>query len=146
MWKPPLWPLIKVNFDGSIFRDEDFVGAGVLPYSPNAIEIIAATKALKFALNIGLSSIVLEGDSKITINALQSRGPSLVEFGNQIEEAKLLASQFTVVEFGHSRRQGNSIAHNIARHARHVSKFVMWMEELPPHLPTVILAESASFS
>lgn len=69
LWQPPPWPLIKVNLDGSVFRDEDFASAGVvirddkgkviasmsdlfqLPYSPNAVEIIAATKGL-FGLEV----------------------------------------------------------------------------------------------
>lgn len=38
------------------------------------------------------------------------------------------------VMFKHIRRQGNSIAHNIARHARYVSGFAVWMEELLSHL------------
>lgn len=114
VWKPPSWPVIKVNFIGSVFKDEDSAGVGVvirddkgnaiasisnlfkLPYSPNAVEIIETTTTLRFALDIELSSIVLEGDSKTTIDALQSKGPSLAEVGNLIEEAKLLAIQFTI--------------------------------------------------
>lgn len=35
-----------------------------------AVEVIAAKKAFRFALDLGLSSIVLEGDSKNTIDVL----------------------------------------------------------------------------
>ena len=42
------------------------------PFSVNAVAVIATKKALKFALELGLSTIVLEGDSKHTIDALLS--------------------------------------------------------------------------
>lgn len=74
------------------------------------------------------------------IKAIQSNVPSMFEFVNLIKDAKLLVSQFATVEFSHIKRQGNSVAHNIARH---VSEFVMWMEDIPPHLSVVILVKSA---
>ena len=43
------------------------------------------------------------------------------------------------------RSQGNGAAHNSTRHARHVSEYTVWMEDVPPHLSTVIQAELASF-
>ena len=67
------------------------------------------------------------------------------EFGNLIEEAKWLSSQFDDVSYSHVRRQGNCAAHNTARHGRHVSEYMMWMEAIPPHLSTVILADLVSF-
>lgn len=77
-----------MNFDGSVFREENYAGVGTiiqddsgqvvasmaekfsLPYSIAAVEVIAAKKAFRFALDLGLSSIVLEGDSKNTIDVL----------------------------------------------------------------------------
>ena len=29
-WKPPLWPKVKVNFDGSLFREENIAGTGFI--------------------------------------------------------------------------------------------------------------------
>ena len=63
-------------------------------------------------------------------------------FGNLIEEAKWLSSQFGDVSFSHVRRQGNCAAHISARH---VSKYTVWMEDVPPHLFAVIQADLASF-
>ena len=58
---------------------------------------------------------------------------------------KQLSSQFVDVTYSHVRRQGNCAAHNTARHARHVSKYTMWMEVVPLHLSAVISADLASF-
>ena len=47
------------------------------------------------------------------------------------------------VEFQFMPRQANKLTYNIARHARYVSKFTVWMENVPPHLVSVIQADSA---
>ena len=47
------------------------------------------------------------------------------------------------VEFQFMPRQANKLTYNIARHARYVSKFTVWMENIPPHLVSVIQADSA---
>ena len=52
---------------------------------------MAAVKALIFAKYIGLSSLILEGDSKLIINTLKSEESSFAAYGHLIEEAKLLA-------------------------------------------------------
>ena len=163
IWKLPPWPRHKVNFDGAVFREENSAGVGVvirdeqglmvaamadkipLPYSVTAVEILAAVKALRFAGDIGLESFILEGDSRITIDALAGDNMEHAEFGNLIKEAKWLSSQFSDVSFSHVKRQGNFVAHNSARHARHVSEFTVWMEDVPPHLSAVIQANLAFF-
>ncbi|KAL4619791.1 hypothetical protein ACB092_06G105600 [Castanea dentata] len=122
-WKPPVSQKLKVNFDGAVFREEQRAGVGViirdehgsviatlaenfpLPFSINAVEVIAAKKALKSAYR-PLSSKV-----------------SLADIGHLIEEAKLYVDQLDEVEFVHVKRPGNKPAHNIARYVRHVSKF-----------------------
>ena len=146
---PPLLNL-KVNFDGSVFRDDNRAGVGViirdwngqvvmymaetfpLPFLVTAMEVIATTKALLFANDLDLPSIVLESDSKITIDALAGENSSLAEYGHLVDEAKELAKDFMYIEFSHVLRQKNSAAHNIARHARHVSEYSVWMEDVPP--------------
>lgn len=119
---PPPRSTFKVNFNGAVFRENNFAGVGVmirddkglvlasmfekylLPYLVTAIEVIVASKALWFALDNGLTSIILEGDSKITIETLKCADASLAAFGNLVEEAKILASRFTAVEFCHISR------------------------------------------
>nr|POF08281.1 putative ribonuclease h protein [Quercus suber] len=160
-WMPPPESKAKVNFDGAVFREMQRAGVGVivrnaegcvlasmaetfhLPFSVAAVEVIAAKKALQFARDIGLSSIILEGDSKITIDGLKSTYASLNEYGHLLVEAKEVAKQMEAVEFLHVPRQANKSAHNIAKHARHVSELTVWMEDVPPHLVSVIQADSA---
>ena len=144
-----------------MFREDNLAGVGVivrnsegsgvasmaesfqLPFSITAVEVIATKKALQFAFDLGLSSIVLEDDSKITIDGLRREELSLAEYGHLLDEARDIAKQLPKVEFNHVLRQDNKVAHNIAKHARHVSELLMWMEDVPPHLFPVIHAELA---
>ena len=99
--------MFKVNFDRAIFREEQQAGVGViirdehgkviasmadgssLPFSVDAVEAFAAKEALKFAQERGLSAIVLEGDSKRTIDSLLCEDISLAAIGHLIDEAKI---------------------------------------------------------
>ena len=114
-----------------------------LPLSITVVEVIAAKKALQFAIDLGLSSIVLEGDSKITIDGQRREELSLEEYGHLLNEAKDIAKQFADDEFNHVLRQANKAAHNIIRRARYFSEFSVWMEDVPSHLFLVIQAKSA---
>ena len=105
-----------MNFDGACFQDRNLAGATTiirdvngqilasmadtftLPHCIVAVEVIAAVKALRLALELGHTSIILEGDSKIAIEALQSGRPTLAEYGHLIEEAKMVAKSFEAVD------------------------------------------------
>ena len=99
--------MFKVNLDRAIFRKEQKAGVEViirdehgriiasmedsisLPFSIDAVEAFAAKEALKFAQERGLSAIVLEGDSKCTIDSLLCEDVSLATIGHLIDEAKV---------------------------------------------------------
>nr|XP_023892286.1 uncharacterized protein LOC112004288 [Quercus suber] len=120
---PPPWPDIKVNFDRACFQDEKLSGAAAvirdvngqvlaimadrfpLPHSIVAVEVTVAIKALKLALELGHTSIILEGDSKIAIEAMQTGLPPLADYGHLIEEAKMLAESFVAVVYSFVPRQ-----------------------------------------
>ena len=105
IWKPPPWSRHKVNFNGAGSMEDDSAGVGVvirdekdfmvaamaekipLPYLVTAVEVLAAIKALRLDGDIGLESFILEGDSKITIDALAGDNMEHAEFGNLIKEA-----------------------------------------------------------
>ena len=104
-----------------------------LPQTIVEIEILAALKALEFAADLGLISMVLEGDLEILMNALMDNSLSLASFGLFIPNIKAYAEFFRCTSFSHVRREGNIVAHNLARHACHVTSFSMWMEDVASH-------------
>ena len=104
-----------------------------LPQTIVEIEILAALKALEFAADLGLISMVLEGDLEILMNALMDNSLLLASFGLFIPNIKAYAEFFRCTSFSHVRREGNIVAHNLARHACHVTSFSMWMEDVASH-------------
>ncbi|XP_023908714.1 uncharacterized protein LOC112020383 [Quercus suber] len=87
---PPPLSSLKVNFDEATFKDIGKAGLGVvirnghgqvlaslseqihLPFSSDMVEALAAARATSFALEIGLSSFILEGNAQAVIKILNS--------------------------------------------------------------------------
>ena len=140
-WSPPVEDYHKVNFDGAIFKGEEKAGIGVtirncqgmvmaslsqkisLPQTVVELETLAATRALEFSIELGFSKVILEGDSETVIKALQDSSPSLAPFGLLIRDAQEAANIFTCISYLRVGRNGNSVAHNLARYARHITGF-----------------------
>ena len=61
----------------------------------------------------------MKGDSETIVNALKTGGHSHALFDIAIDDAITLSTKFLKVQFQHVRRQGNSLAHALARHAQH---------------------------
>ena len=73
--------------------------------------------------------------------ALQREGPSFACFGQLIEDTQDLFGLFNSCSVTHVRRKGNFLAHNLARHGRHISGLLIWMEKVPPQLNNVLIAD-----
>ena len=130
---------MKVNFDGAIFRETNESSLGVIvrdnqgrvrasfsknvPILPSSNDVgsTVAVRAIRFARELGLSSIILEGDSEVVINVLKSTESSLASFSHLIDSVKTSLEAFKHTCFLHTRRLGNFAAHNLTKHARGLS-------------------------
>ena len=65
-----------------------------LPLTIVELETLAAKKALEFATDLGLDSVVLEGHSEILMNALMDNSLLLASFGILIQDIKAYAEFF----------------------------------------------------
>nr|POE89523.1 hypothetical protein CFP56_55813 [Quercus suber] len=158
-WRPPPANCVKLNFDGAIFPELGKAGLGVvvhdchgnaiaslskqapLPFAPVIVEAMAAARAITFAQELGLQEFMLEGDSAAVINTLQSTEPSLTSYGHLLDSAKSTLVTSKCIACTHIRRDGNKVAHNLAKHARHVRGLLVWVEDIPPHLHDVLFAD-----
>ena len=159
-WSPPPAENFKVNFDGATFKEIRKAELGAViwnslgqpiaslselvnpPYSSNIVEAMAASRAIYFSQEIGLNSFILEGDSKAMIKCLRSDDNSFSPFGHILAAAKATTETNCCISFSHIRKLGNSVAHNLAKHARHVRDFSVWMEDVPPHLQAILSADN----
>ena len=152
---------MKVNYDGAVFREtsEARLGAVIrnsagrvvascveritLPQIVAELEATAARRAILLAKELNLSSITLEGDSEIINRALQDVEQSFATFGNLIVEIRFHVDSFLNCNFFfYVKRKRNYVTHSFVRHMKHVSGLVVWKEEVPPLIVSVLLAYS----
>ena len=48
--------------------------------------------------------------------------------------------------YSHVKREGNKVAHSLARYSIYISDFLVWMETVPPPLVSLVLADMAGIS
>ena len=158
-WSPPPVSWVKVNFDGALFKESDSAGLGViirndlgqvmaasaqtipLPTSVETVEVLAARNAICLARELQFNKIIIEGDSEVVIKTLNRSSASSTSFGHLIRDIKCAAAAFSEIKFCHTRRQGNKVAHAIARSACNFSPFIVWMEDVPPDILSVYSSE-----
>lgn len=93
------------------------------------------------AKDLSLSSSILERDSEINTRAFQDTEQSLASFGNLVEEIKTLTDSFLSCSVSYVKRKGNFVSQNLARYVKHVSSSVIWVEEVPPHIVPILMAD-----
>ena len=98
---------------------------------------MVAVRFVNFAQDLSLPLIIIEVDSKINIKTLCSKDESFSSNGHLIAEAKLSTVSFYSFCVSHIHRQSNSVARNLARH---VSGLMVWIEDVPPHINSILLA------
>ena len=134
-WQAPQVGFVKVNFDGAVFGELNKSGVGVVirdnngsvlascsekmsqAYKAEEIEAFAAWKALMFAHELGFQSVILEGDALGLIQALKSQEQNLCPLGLLVEDVKVYSNDFQRVLYSHVKRNNNSVAHSLAKHA-----------------------------
>ena len=80
------------------------------------MEAIVANRALEFAREIGINDAILEGDSSLVHLALKRGEHSLSPFRLLVEDIKLSLASFSTLLYSHIKREGNKVAHGLARH------------------------------
>ena len=142
--------MFKINFDGAVFKTKNKSGVGVVirdhrglviaslaQQFPQAfqvleIEAIAAGRALKFGIEVGLNEAVLNGDCQLIMKAPEEGGNTIASVKPLIMDSLGLTSSFNKLLYSHSKRNGNKLAHNLAKHFIDVSNYAVWMEDVPP--------------
>ena len=109
------------------------------------MEALAARKAVELALETGFTKVNIEGDSETIYRELNSSDLSLALHGHVIQDTKYLASSFVSHRFSHVRRQGNNVAHALARWAINSPNLTVWMEDVPPDIQCFVQADLAYF-
>uniref|UniRef100_A0A7N2MU32 Reverse transcriptase domain-containing protein n=1 Tax=Quercus lobata TaxID=97700 RepID=A0A7N2MU32_QUELO len=160
-WRPPPREVVKVNFDGATCSQEKTSGVGVVVRDMNGlvlascakrihqsvkameIEAMAAATALTFAKDLGFQRLILEGDSLEVIQALLERTETLTPTGLLLEDVRSLSQNFDLLLYSHTKRDGNAVAHSLAKYALRIPDFLAWMEDVPTHIQSIVQADLA---
>ena len=121
-WRPPVGELYKTNFDGAVFSESGEAGIGVVvqdakgeviaalaekityPGSVVMLEALAARRAVKFVVELGISLSKFEGDVEVVYRALQTAEWSHPSIGQIIKDILSIVGLLRTFSFSHTRR------------------------------------------
>ena len=115
-------------------------------YNLVEIESTATVATLRFSSKLGFSQVVLEGDSQVLMETLINDNVFLSSDGLLIDDIRLATRFFSQLHYSHVKREGNKVAHSLARHVLCISNFVVWMEDVPLPFLSIVLANIIGFS
>ena len=158
-WRPPGVGMFKANYDGAVFAESEEAGIGVIvrdskgdviaalaekipyPGSVEVLEALAARRAAKFVVELGLSAAELEGDSEVVWRALKAADGAHSALGVIIKDTMSIVGSLRTFSFSHTRRQGNCAAHALAKRAIVSFPLLVWMEYVPTDISHVVISD-----
>ena len=94
-------------------------------FKSSEVEALAVVTALSFATKVGITEVVLEGDSMEVIQALIQPGSTLSSIGPWIDDSKVLANDFVQLQYSRIRRECNMLTHSLARYEIDIPDFLV---------------------
>lgn len=160
VWKPPPDGFIKVNCDASLC-DQGWVGLGAVARDSSGAVIFAGTrrmrggwppkiaecKALWFAVKparrYGLHKVIFEADCQLVICRLTKLATYFSELDTILDDVLFLSSSFEFFSWSHVKRDGNSVAHHLARLVSFGVEQV-WENHCPSEVSLYVLMDNLS--
>ena len=151
-WKPAVTGRVKINYDGSVFSEKGEAGLGVIirnhqkevtaslsqripfPHPIEALEALTTRAIFQLPIDLGFLEMDVEGDLTTIVQALTLIEPSYTLYDHIINDTKIASQHFLSVQFMHVKRDGNKVAHSLAKRARNSKLFQVWMESIPPDI------------
>ena len=159
IWSPPPPSRYKINVDGAVFGAQKAVGIGVVvrdeegrvlgacckkieaPMGALEAEAKAFEVGLQFAKDMLIHDFILEGDSLLLVNALNEISPPPSAVAAIVYSSLSALKDFRKVEISHVKRAGNRPAHLLAKYAKNINDFNVWVEESPSLIDQALLQD-----
>ncbi|XP_030958481.1 uncharacterized protein LOC115980358 [Quercus lobata] len=100
-------------------------------------EALAARRAVRFAAELCVFQVIIEGDCSRVIVALKGFDHCRTLFGHIIDESKQIGGTLRSCLFQHVRCEGNRLAHCLAKKAVLSTDTDVWVESLPEDVEDV---------
>ncbi|KAF5445799.1 hypothetical protein F2P56_034822 [Juglans regia] len=158
-WKKPREGVTKINWDaaflksskrmgiGIVFRDQegDILLSACIPLSSvmtaAQAEANALWKALKMCEELRIGEAELEGDALSIVNAINNREENWEWGGQTIEDIRGLLHNRPQWHVTHTFREANKVADFLAKFSLNVNEEVIWMEDGPEGLYSLVLQD-----
>ena len=148
-WIPPGVGMYKANYDGAVFAESEKAGIGVIvrdgkgdvivalaekipyPGSVEVLEALAARRAAKFVVELGLSVAEFEGASEVVWKALKATDGAHSAMGVIIKDTMSIVGLLRTFSFSPTRWQ--VIVHSMLQLREQLFFFslLVWMEHVP---------------
>ena len=102
-----------------------------VPLGAIEVEAKVVELGLMFARDLSIQDFTLESDSLTLINALQDLSPPPSSVAALVFSSVAMSHSFRCVDFSHVGRNGNRLAHLLAKHALGIADLFVWVEEIP---------------
>ena len=142
--------MYKTNFDCAMFEDSRKAGIGVIirnsrgevmaslakkkkkfnPSSVEIVELLAARWAVILVQELDFENSIFEGDFEIVINPLQNDDRLKSSIGNLVQDTLSFVNSLKSWSFSHIGKQGNDVAHTLAKITRLSFSVDIWMESV----------------
>ena len=143
--------MYKTNFDHAMFEDSGKAGIGVIirnsrgdvmaslakkkkkkcnPSSVEIVELLAARWAVILVQELDFENSIFEGESEIVINPLQNDDRLKSSIGHLVQDTLSFVNSLKGWSFSHIGKQGNAVAHPLAKITRLSFSVDIWMESV----------------
>ncbi|XP_021757322.1 uncharacterized protein LOC110722354 [Chenopodium quinoa] len=160
IWKPPPQGCVKVNCDVAL-NVEGWVGLGVVArnhqgevlfagvkrykafWSPELAECKAVVYAVTLAKQQGFKHIILESNNSSIISRLSKASTYLSDLDSLLDDVLDTCSFFDFISWSHVKREGNFVAHHLARNIPYGVE-QLWANCCPNDISPYVLMDNLS--
>lgn len=107
-------------------------------------EAMASRQGIRTTIESSFNSFILEMDSMLVFEAFKRRKKESSEFGLVLNDINMLLQQCTNVSFTFVRRNGNMVAHRLAKRNLITEFLLVWLEETPEDVMEVVASDLGS--
>jgi hypothetical protein len=104
-------------------------------------EAYGARQAVEFGLFLGIQTILLKGDALEITNSLNNTEGNAGKFGNFIADTRAILRGFGSWDVSHVKREGNRVAHALAKFVISSEQNKVWFEFYPTCLLRLVNSE-----
>ncbi|GLT45633.1 hypothetical protein SLA2020_194520 [Shorea laevis] len=159
-WSPPESDYVKINIDGALSSQTRVSGMGAVARDssgevlaalackgPEVVvaeiaEVCSLRKALRWAQELSFRKVIMETDCASIVTAINSTIPNVHSaLSPVLSDCRQLMSSFLSCTVQHVHREGNSVAHELAKRALHAEADEYWIEEVPMGIAQLVTGD-----